>query len=961
MALKHDFQIGIITRTHLFDSVKDADLPTNWQFKYETKNADGTDATIDKNKPLQEKDQYPPKTIFLDSDQDSFILYSAVSDIFIDNYDINLVSQNIQYTAIMQDFACSITVESRTPIDVQNIAFGFGPVDVMDNMQYEVSRKKDSFLDIGTIKNIVIDKDGDYYTISFKISKSCVDQLNQKQLYLQLWNIAGNTFNFYTDAVWTLITTSYNIHDLTQLKIVFIDPIPDNRIVYDNIVGKVTVKVYNPNPDFITLQPKFKLLPDSLGVIDTTTISYNALDGVLTFDVINIRDTGYVHVAAWLDIPNTELTGALKNATYAEGLDGEWCGATEGRLIKFKQNVPLYLKNDNYASFVQMTQDFMNTLYTSMSNDKQISILEKIARINNFNDVKTIETKLLENYKNEYNISVDPNLDVYKSFLEAKKVNITEETVQTNTPEDESESLPNNGRMMLRRAMPLPRDGEDPTDTDPTTDNPADADWSLDNENVKQTFKNFVYQDISGDELYGFIKNIYKNIPYYNQMAGTYRGITFILDQLSLCVKLVEIWSDRNINNNFDHNELQYREDELNAVRSLNPSGNESLVGRLYLTSRFDVDVMESGLTFEKFNEISFNIVKLILEVKPIHRVLRKLSYVFVANTDLQFQYFLLDNLSMNSGTALSDGNCGIKLQKFCYVWDLFDPYAASKAKYTTEKTSNVESQWTISVDRLFVPFTAIDAQVSTENRPLYNDFGEYKDDLLTGAPKKFIGGKYDGLDKPITEKTDRPEMAAAVKNTYHNLHNFQTKVNVSKLTKLTISFLYVDNFKYRYPVNHLTASDNIINEVFNNTTAEQHIEMTTFDSKSKTFKHEITIDVPSEDDPTVVEEQTVLVTQKLYDVLLGRNEDITFDESNWKTYTFNIGTNLEIESATNGFYLIFKDGAKTIFNEIGLTGNFNQQYHYNGGPTGEPIALLCKIDNLRIPLGTDFIMQSDN
>lgn len=955
MALTHNYTIGVITRTHLFDSVKDVQSDNNWFFKYQTVNADGSDATVYPNQELQPKEQYSKDTIFLDSDQDSFILASSVKDVYIDKFAIQLISENIQYTSVVKDHKCIVKIRSKTPIDIQNICFSAGdPTDSDSIILYKVSRKEGLIYDepAGTIRNISIKKELDEYEFTFYVNKDFdVDILTEKNLYMQIWNVAGNTFVYHTSSAWKTIQSNYDINALAQLKIVFLDPDPQNRIVYDKIEGSVKVEIYNTNEDFISIVPTFRLTEDSIGVIDPTTVGYDYERGILSFYVRPIRDTGYVHVEAWLDIDNTEIATALKNSSWAEGLDGEWFGASEGRLIKFPQNVPSYLKNDNYAAFAQMTQDFMNTMYSSLSNNKHIGILEKINRINNFNNIKTIETKLLETYKDEFNITIDPNLDVYKNFLESKYVERTEEsTKQILVPNTNSGDTP---------LTPM-ADSLEPY---------KDADWSLENQTVKTTFKNFVYQDITGDELYNFIKDIYKNIPYYNQLAGTYRGITFILDQLGLCTKLVEIWSDRNIKTNFDHDELKFREDELNAVRYIEPDGAISIIGRYYLTSRFDVDIMESGLTFERFNELSFNIVKLILSIKPIHRVLRKLTYVYVANTDLHFQYFLLDQLSLGNGTTLDDGSYGFKNHKFTYIWDLMQKYPASKTEYYKYENMDVYDETKkIIVDKLFVPFTALDAMVKKPGHDdMFNAFGEYRYDF-NGEEKTFINGKYKGEVKPATFNKTVPSTGwiTASKNTYNNLCNFQSKVELSKLKSLKISFLYVYMYEYYNKLRSLCyekgtylddqSSDSTI---WKKDASKTSNEIETFDNVKKIFYKEVEKEIDmGEGNP--VKTEIVQEPHSLYKLLCNKDTDYPFPAANWKTFIFDIGTNLQIESTTNGFYLVFDEGAKSILSEVGVYPAFNEVTRIPGGPHYIPVCLLCKIENLCIPLGTDFIIQSD-
>lgn len=902
MALVHRYTVGIISHTHLFDSVAGENLESNWYFQYSTKNANGTDATEYPGLPLQDKSLYPEGTIFFDCDSDIFTLTSSVKNVFIDRAPIVVANSDIHYKSIMQDYKCSIRFESQTPIDIKNLIIACGNPEDGGEELFKVIRKEEEIIASDWIYNVSVNKDGTMYDLSFDIDKTySVDKLNENQLYVKVWNIAGNTCEFVSDGEWNLITTDYKISDLTALRIQFSEQHPENRIIYDPVEGSVKVEIINENPDFYSIKPKFELDKESIGRIDLNSIGFNPETGITSFYVNCIRDTGYVIVNAWLEIDNTELTGALYNATYVQGQDGEWVGATEGRLIYLSQNVPGCLKNDNYAAFTQMTEDFLNTLYTSLSNGKHISILEKIARVNNFENIQAIENTLIDTYKSEYNVTIDPNLEVFKKFLESKTVETTEYII---TPGQ-------NG-----------------------------------NPDVVKEFisSNCIFQDITTTELYEFLKDIYQNIPYYNQLAGTYRGITFILYQLGLCVKLVEIWSDKNIKDNFNHDEIFVREDEINAIRSAIPDGTLADIGRYYLTSRFDVDVLESGLTFKEFNDLSFNIVKLILSVKPIHRVLRKLAYVFVANTNIHFQYFLLDKQNTQYGRTISGTNTiAQQIKRFNYAWNLFDKYAITKHEHYGSKANN-----SLIVNKLFVPFNAISATVeypSLQNgEPLYNIFGEYAE-----TNSSFIGGKYDKQLKPTNIPYADPLIMSASKNTYNNLYSIENKLDKSKLSKIKISFAYILKITYMNSYGYLRLNGETDLPKFS---GENNL-MSTFNKNDMSFKYT---------DETGTE-RTYLVSDYLLNKLPG---DLALPdyESYWKTFTFTLGKNLTISSHRNGFYLNLLDAAQTIFgSDLNMAYAFNNSYTIpvpGNRSVYTPIALLCRIENIGIPLGTNYITQLD-
>lgn len=962
--MEKSYNIGILRKTRMFDSVVGTSSTENWDFHYVTKTVDGRDATLYPNVALMPKENYDVTTVFLDSDQDTFTLDSSIKNVYIDKYSIKELYADIQYVAIIKDRRISVTFESQTPIDVKNFSISCGDPSEGGEILYDISRNKpyDEQIDSGYAYDISISKYGTNYTVSFclDIDYSC-EKLTENQLYITVWNISGNKLVYHTpnDKIWKAITANYPINDLQPLRIVFTDPTPDSRIVDSINEGTIKVQVQNPNIDFYELTPYVELTEDSIGVIDDTTVSYDKITGVLSFTVKNIVSTGYVIVNTYLSIDNNELAGALKHATYATGMDGQWFGTITGRKIRFNQNVPSYLKNDNYAAFTQMTQDFMNTMYTSLSHDNTyISVLEKIARINNFNNIKSLETSLLNEYKKQYNIIFDPSLDTYKEFLEHKLVEKPVVTVENTDNDSDEETAAIPMARTMARAMPMSLMAL--SDDEPEEDIPIDEDV------METTMQNFVFQDLTGDELYSFLTDVYKNIPYYNQLAGTYRGITFILDQLGLCVKLIEIWASRNIDDNFNHdNETMYREDQINATRHIRNNAIAD-IGRLYLTSRFDVDVMETNLTYEEFNQLSYTIVKLVLNVKPIHRVLRKLTYVFVGNTNLHEQHILITN---TSDDLSSDDYYYKEIRRYNYTWNLFDRYSVKKSQVTALND-------TLVVDSLFVPFNAVNANVKF-NRDNYNLFGEYKLSSVTGENKKFYFGKYKDEEKPIGTRVVPPglnDYIPATRNSYHNLCNFENKLNKSFVKSIRIKFLYVeqeissdgDKIIYAYTL----SDDNKLVKtiIFDSTSIATRFEANTFDAVALTYQ---------------TSDGMTITTHNFIDHIVSMT-------NLWTEYKFNLKNNLIIESATNGFYMKMNNVSKTILNELGLSVNYNKQYtigsthdvkvkinEFNpeattqiswSGATSEPtpsivitpVCFLCRIEDIGIPLGTQYITQLD-
>lgn len=184
-------------------------------------------------------------------------------------------------------------------------------------------------------------------------------------------------------------------------------------------------------------------------------------------------------------------------------------------------------------------------------------------------------------------------------------------------------------------------------------------------------------------EAYDLIKSIYKFIPFYNQIKGTYLGVQFILNTMGLCVSITELWSDKTNINNFSTDTVYYREDEINAVRKfiqdIGEDGKKltdivldtAYLNNLYLTSKFDVDIHQAkNIKLADFYGMADTIVDTIMQIRPVTRCLRKLYYFFTINTNLHFRYnYNGDGVHVNEEQP--DDKYGLKIRTFHYIWDV--------------------------------------------------------------------------------------------------------------------------------------------------------------------------------------------------------------------------------------------------------------------------------------------------
>lgn len=411
------------------DSVMEMQSAGNWFFKYVTLKDGSTSEWTPGDLPNKNKNDYPPPvgevtgTIFLESSPGIIYMTSIIGDIIIDTKGPEFASEDIQYVIINSDRKCSFTINSDTLIDVCQLRISCG-----DEVLYECTRSNPEHTISESISKLSYNKTGNTYVLSFTLDKGySVDKLNGNQLEIEVWDIAANKTEYKTNGKWNNITFD-DSEKIQPLIIEFVDIYPTNMIVSKNIEGKVLVKVTNPNKFLWAYQPTVNLFNDSVGVVDESTLTYHEDQGILIFYITHINKKGSINIEAWIDVDNNEIKEFVKNETYADATLGLFVFDEEGRKYKFDSYVPEYLTDEMYKAFIKFTEDFLNTSQESLSTGNAISTLEKIARINNFNDPFRTETPLLSEYVKQFNIEVNPNLNEYVYFLDAARTIKDKET-----------------------------------------------------------------------------------------------------------------------------------------------------------------------------------------------------------------------------------------------------------------------------------------------------------------------------------------------------------------------------------------------------------------------------------------------------------------------------------------------------------------------------------------------------
>lgn len=447
MAIKIYNQVDINNTIRFLDSIQeDLSREENWDFSYPALNKDvptprdlmtyGGEYNENKSvypQPIGDKDG----TIFFDSTPGTVRIISSVQNVVFDTTPPEITGTDFASVIFtkygVKDFKGKIVVNSDTLLDLCKFEilvqpkvkeFDVNRFNYNDNGSAKTLIKIDRFepnIEIhDEIKNLKVNRNGNTYTFTFNLDGTTFKD-TISSLKVQFYDICGNSTGLYeTDTYeWTTIDTELTEEFIKHLIIEFIEVYPENRVISEQSVGYTIVKVYNPNKELWAYQPHVELAEGSIGTIDTNTMLYDSSTGVLTFKVKDIYGKGPVIVDAWIDFSklNSDIAPILKALTFAEAILDNFITKGEGRLYKFKPYIPKYMQNDKYGAFVMFTELFLNTSQESLNNGNAISTLEKIARINNFNDIDRIENPLIQYYKKQFNIEIKPNFNDLVTFL----------------------------------------------------------------------------------------------------------------------------------------------------------------------------------------------------------------------------------------------------------------------------------------------------------------------------------------------------------------------------------------------------------------------------------------------------------------------------------------------------------------------------------------------------------------
>ena len=272
---------------------------------------------------------------------------------------------------------------------------------------------------------IVIDPDEIPEDKKEAVLKKCSedDVMSYMTMELYFYDIAGNVGpedpRFSRAFVVIDKLKSEMLEDVQRLQLEFVDTDPANLFIDKDTIGKTTISVYDPNKtlDEYGFKAKIGLLDGSVGYLSGDTEGPD--EKVYTQHVDGIDSTGYVKAYAYLDgtlgqvscldpyydvVMDMDLATEIRSLTYTEGELGRFiveCDSNK-RKLNVDPFIPSVLKNEEIYGLCKLVERELNTMYTPMSGDCRIGILEKIHRISQFKNPDECEMELLPRFAEEH-------------------------------------------------------------------------------------------------------------------------------------------------------------------------------------------------------------------------------------------------------------------------------------------------------------------------------------------------------------------------------------------------------------------------------------------------------------------------------------------------------------------------------------------------------------------------------
>lgn len=344
--------------------------------------------------------------------------------------------------------------------------------------------------------------------------------------------------------------------------------------------------------------------------------------------------------------------------------------------------------------------------------------------------------------------------------------------------------------------------------------------------------------DRTNEDAYRLLRHLYKYIPYYNQLKGSYTGMQFVLNTMGLNLALTELWATKNDIHNFSTETELVREDEINTDREIKVLSGQAVAYRHFLTSRFDADLMQTqNISFEAYNSVAPTVFQVISQMRPITRVFRKLFYISRINSNIYFKYL----------AAIK--NIKEDINSYTYTWNLTDPRIVYRQEYDNN---------TKGIYSLFIPYQAetaifVNDDVNTMKNTYFNLFdlenkfyrSNQKTLEFTLQCKKKSDENYDTIDymftigKDVDIKTDRSGITLILHdNATSILIDFFGTRNIPNINDIDMRLKFDINMvlgtQYAYQGDPITANG-LLTELSNDILSEW---LSMFMIREKPLKH---------------------------------------------------------------------------------------------------------------------------
>lgn len=247
-----------------------------------------------------------------------------------------------------------------------------------------------------------------------------IEKYTKSKLNLIVWDLSGNYSIYHITRPFNTISIK-DLNNLEPIQIIFTKIEPNNYYVNNTISCNIVTKLQNPNVCLLEYEDVAQLAENSVGLIDIGSYKSDdnrlhiPLDGLREFVINTIQKSGNVIVEAWVETGIKEIDAVIKDRTYNTAICGPWIYGDEGRKYNIVPDTPKYLQGTEFGDFIQFFELYLNTIYKNMDGDKNISALEKIARIGNFNDIQRVEDALVYQYGIEHGNEFDFNIELLQN------------------------------------------------------------------------------------------------------------------------------------------------------------------------------------------------------------------------------------------------------------------------------------------------------------------------------------------------------------------------------------------------------------------------------------------------------------------------------------------------------------------------------------------------------------------